>query len=247
MSNGIVTIPTTPKPSTYQGSPHISADGRFVTYVEWSDSDLASIYIVRLSDKQAWRVPTIGRGRYAQPKFSTNMDRIAYLRLGADLQSGSVDSAHAGLYVHTITIDAGGIILGNPEKVYGPCNSFSFASDDASILVTDGDYPQTTLASISPVTKAAAVVAQSVYATDIRLSPDQKWVAFIEFRNVHVAPFTRPMTPEGLSEPMNVTALGAKKFAVNDQSLQLTTNGGDWLSWSANSQKLRWGSSRSLS
>jgi hypothetical protein len=121
----IVSSPIAPKPATFQGSPQISADGRFVAYVEWSDADLASVYARQLSDGRTWTIPTIGRGRYSQPRFSPTMNRIAYIRLSGDGQSGPVDGGNAGLYVSDITIDGTGLLFGAPRLVYGSCTCIS--------------------------------------------------------------------------------------------------------------------------
>lgn len=64
-----------------------------------------------------------------------------------------------------------------------------FASDGKSVLAQSGNYPM----SVSEISLAegsqygsSATLASSLYATEIAVSPNKQYVAFIEFQKVYL-------------------------------------------------------------
>lgn len=221
--------------TTLNSNPTVSYDGKYFAYVSWNDQTLATLRVAATATPtSAFDVPA-GTGRIARPSISPNNDYIGYIRLSGDVLSGETYHRGAGVYWRSMDFSSGTPSFGIPK---GPFSGrhVSFSKDGKYAHVLVGDYPKSSLVRYDAQTTARTVIASSVYATDMRISPDESYMAFVEFRSVYVAKFEMPS-----SLPMNVTSIGSSRGVPNPAVRKVCGTGGDYLSWSQDGSKLRWG------
>ena len=95
-----------------------------------------------------------------------------------------------------------------------------------------GSYPSLSLQLISYEDGSLKdIIAETKYGTDIKLSPNMKYIAFQEFRQIYIAPFIK--TP-GVG--MSITA---RPGLASNGVIQISDNGGNFISWT-NDATLHW-------
>ena len=178
----------TDQSSHFEMFPSLSRDGRYVVYTTWNDSELGSVRVASLDrglNQENWTVTT-HPGHFTEPIFSPDGQTILYRRVGGGLIRSSLWSRDQGIYrIPTRGGEAKRILKKGERPQFGSSNDRFFyqlgkrekdADNRALISVDlDGKEPQTHYT--------------SKWATDYRISPDGKWLAFIERFNVYVAPF----------------------------------------------------------
>ena len=178
----------TDQSSHFEMFPSLSRDGRYVVYTTWNDSELGSVRVASLDrglNQENWLVTT-HPGHFTEPVFSPDGQTILYRRVGGGLIRSPLWSRDQGIYrISTGGGEAKRILKKGERPQFGSSNDRFFyqlgkrekdADNRALISVDlDGKEPQTHYT--------------SEWATDYRISPDGKWLAFIERFNVYVAPF----------------------------------------------------------
>lgn len=207
--------------------PSYSPDGKYVVYSTWNDEKFGSIRICSASadDGESWRV-TEQPGHYLQPVFSPDATSIAYVKSSGGYLRSSLWSREPGIY----TIPAKG---GEPTLVTKSGEHPQFGADPKRLYFTEGAATAETdnsgLYSIDLDGKNRRQHFNSQWATDYKVSPDGKWVAFIERFNAFVA----PLVSAGKS-----IDLGPRTSSI--PVAQVSTEAGDWVHFSGDSQKLHW-------
>jgi imidazolonepropionase-like amidohydrolase/Tol biopolymer transport system component len=206
--------------------PSFSRDGRSVVFSTWSDGELGDIRIhslVPATGKESTRVVTKDPGHYLEPVLSPNGEQIVFRRgQGGGLTSGNW-SREPGLYV----VPASG---GRGSKIadHGVLPHFA-ASSDRVFFLDFGDEDRRSLKSVELSGEDEYTHASSEAATDFRISPDGRWLAFQERFQAFVMPFTFT------SKPIDV---GPKASGLPVK--RVTKDAGDYLGWSGDSKTLYW-------
>lgn len=208
----------------FEAWPSVSRDGRSVVYVTWDDDALGSIRIAAL-DGSSDRVVTSRPGHYVEPRFSPDGKLVAY-RLATD---GYLTSAEWSVDPGIWTIPADG---GEPKRVSKSGFLPHFGADPARLYFVDAEDETTSvLASVDLDGHEKRVHLKGSAAVEYAVSPDGKWVAFVEGWNTHVAPF--PATGRTVD-------IGAK--ATSFPVRQLSKRSGEFVTWAADSGRLAWSS-----
>ncbi|HVR98077.1 MAG TPA: amidohydrolase family protein [Thermoanaerobaculia bacterium] len=200
--------------------PSFSRDGRSVVYVSWDDKDLGSVRVVS-ADGGEGRVLTDRPGHYVEPVFTPDGKQVVYRRVVGGGLRPTAWSTEPGVY----RVPAGG---GASTRITpdGERPHFGAASDRVYVtrigekreLVSiglDGSEPRTHLSSEN--------------ATEYRVSPDGRWVAFTERFNAFIAPFV----PTG-----QTVEVGPKTKSI--PLAKVTHDAGEFLRWSGDSKRLHW-------
>lgn len=219
-------------------STSVSPDGHYVIHSLWNDHNLSTIQVTSLdNNNKVYSIP-LEKGRYSFPSFSPDGSKIVYTRLPGDGQSGVLYSRNPGIYIISVTKRANGLEFGEPTLVTSDGDKAIFTSNGESLLVQDGGYPLTVSEySIKKADfgKSLGVLASGLYCTDISVSPDKSKVAFIEFRHLYLQNLKYTE-----NEAMNISARA--DLSTKSSSTQiLHLEGGYHLTWSSDSQFIRWG------
>ncbi|CAN5671588.1 hypothetical protein BH23GEM5_BH23GEM5_04860 [soil metagenome] len=208
--------------------PAWSADGRSIVYTTWNDRELGAIWTMR-RDGSSRRKVTSKPGHYVEPSFSYDGRRIVFRRIGSDGLRSNLHSRDPGVY----WIAATG---GEPTRITqtGTQPRFNRAGDRIYLTTSEpGRAPnepnRTGFASVNLSGGERIVHLISDNASQITLSPDDRYVAWVERFQVYMAPFT----PTG-----QTVTLAPRSTAYPVR--QVTRDAGLNLHWAQDGRRLYW-------
>lgn len=209
----------------FEFMPAWSRDGQSIAYIGWNDEDLATVRVVSASGGESRQV-TSQPGIYVDPVFSPDGSKIIYGKItGGNLLAG-IHAAEPGIY----WIPAEG---GEAKRITKKGTNPQFASEnDRLFLVTsepDKENENARLISMDLNGTEERTHLGSANATEFRVSPDGKWVAWVERFNVYVTPLV--MTGRKVD-------VGPKSGSV--PIFKVSSDAGANLSWSGNSKAVHW-------
>ncbi|HEX5760288.1 MAG TPA: amidohydrolase family protein [Thermoanaerobaculia bacterium] len=206
----------------FEHFPAFSRDGRSIVYTTWDDEELGRVRVVSAAGGDG-RTIVDAPGHYADPAFSPDGKQVVYAKIGGGFLRTPAWSRETGIY----RVPAGG---GEPERITedGVRPHFG-AESDRVYLLRLGPENKRLLASVGLDGKDERTHLQSEHASEYRVSPDGRWVAWTERFQVYAAPFV----PTG-----QTVDIGPKAAALPLK--QVTRDGGSYLHWSGDSQKLHW-------
>ncbi len=202
--------------------PSFSPDGKSVVYVTWNDTAMGAIRKVQLRGGKSEKL-TRRKGHYYTPSFSPDGTMIVYRRAGGNSVRGFTHAVKPGIY--WIAAD-GANQVGNFVTERGEYPRFNRASDRI-FLFRDGSSKS--LKSVDLFGEDERDHFTSTYATEVAISPDERWVAFQELYNVYITPF--PKTGGAIDLSSKSSAIPVKK---------VTRDAGTNLHWSGDSKSLHW-------
>ncbi|MEO1526218.1 MAG: amidohydrolase family protein [Planctomycetota bacterium] len=213
--------------SHFEFAPSYSRDGKYIVYTTWNDQTLGSIRVASV-DQQAnenW-VVTKRPGHYFTPTFTPDGENIVYERGGGGHLRSALWSREGGLYSIAVRD-------GEPELISKRGGEPQFGVDGSRVFLTRSEGGKESdnvkLYSIDLSGNDERVHYASDWATDVRVSPDGKWLAWIERFHVYVAPFlnapdTIKVSPNGKGIPI----------------AKVSEEAGDFVQFSGDSSKLHW-------
>jgi imidazolonepropionase-like amidohydrolase len=180
------------------------------------------------------KVLTPEPGHYREPAFSPDGSKVVFRK---DTGGGLV-TTDWGLEPGLYSIPAGG---GKPSLVTrdGVAPQFGAANDRVYFTRFDGgddkEEAKRTFASAALDGADLREHLQSTDATEFRISPDEKWIAFRERFNAYVAPFVRTGTR---------VDIGPKSKAI--PVAKVSKDAGEYLRWAGDGRSLHWALGREL-
>lgn len=200
--------------------PQFSRDGKKIVYVTWDDNEQGAVRVV---SARSGRGDTITEepGKYVEPTFSPNGKTVVYRKASGSSILNPDWSLHPGIY----SVSAKG---GEPELITKSGYQPQFGADNERIFVMS-PWPKPTLSAVELESKKITKLYESEHATEFRVSPDGKYLAFAERFKVFVTP---------LVESGKAISIGPKdsQFPIK----QLSVRAGENISWNATSDKLYW-------
>lgn len=208
--------------------PAWSPDGRTIVYTTWSDRELGAVRTIQRDGRSARRL-TREPGHYVEPSFSADGQRVVYRRVGGDGLRGNLYARETGIF----WIPARG---GEPTLITRAGSEPRFNRSGNRVFLTTSEAPRTPgdprragLASVDLSGGDRILHLVSDHASQIVLSPDERYVAWVERFQVYVAPFqatgqTVTLSPRSTAYPVR----------------QVTRDAGVNLHWSRDGQRLYW-------
>jgi imidazolonepropionase-like amidohydrolase/Tol biopolymer transport system component len=214
--------PLTPEREPFEYFPSWSRDGKWIVYTTFDDGAYGSVRIAPAAGG-AGRTITSEPGHYFDPVFTPDGKSVVYRKGTGNFLRGQAWSRDAGIYVVPV---AGG----KPTLVTddGALPQFG-AAGDRLFLMRYGDEDKRSLVSLTLAGADLRTHATSEAATEFRLSPDGKWLAFTERWNVFITPFV----PTG-----KAVEVGPKASAI--PLARVSKDAGEALHWSGDSRSLHW-------
>ncbi|MCC6676736.1 MAG: PD40 domain-containing protein [Phycisphaerales bacterium] len=211
--------------------PAWSRDGRFIAFVAWNDDRLGSIRIIPATGGPA-RTITTEPGHYGNLAFSPDGATLIYEKTGGGYITSPLWSRDPGVYAVDLA-DA----KPTPRLVSrrGGSPHFGAASDRVFLTVRqpEGDSDKVSLISVpvngSTPQNGERTHYRSDWASEMRISPDGRFLAFAERYNVYLTPFL------DAGKPVDI---GPKSSSV--PVVKLTTEAGSAIHWSGDSSALHW-------
>jgi imidazolonepropionase-like amidohydrolase/Tol biopolymer transport system component len=207
--------------SNFEFSPSFSPDGKWISYVSWTDAEKGAVRKVKVNGGKSIQLST-RKGTYLEPSFSRDGSKIVYRRLGGDFLRGQTFANEPGVYV--MPSDGGDASLVTEE---GVLPRFNRTGNRVFLLSSEGE--KTALISVDLAGEHRRVHLFSDNAQLIVPSPDERWVAFTERYNSYVA--TLPLT----GQPVQIGP-STSDFPVK----RITRDAGMYLHWSPDSKTVYW-------
>lgn len=210
----------------FEFEPSFSPDGKSLVYVTWNDSETGAIYKVNFTSVPKPVKLTSEKGMYRTPSFSPDASKIVFSKESSNNVMGNSFTVKPGVYWisanggpsffvsekgeypvfdaagERIYYQTGGNLFGSLNKTFG---SYKLdGSDDRPLL-------------------------KSTYGNQFTVSPDGRWVAFVDLHKVYVGLF--PKTGKQIDISSNTT-----EFPVKLVSKDAGIN----LHWSSDSKQLHY-------
>ncbi len=201
--------------------PSFSRDGRSLVYTTWDDEELGSMRVVSAQGGQG-RVLNGRPGYFVEPVFSPDGKTVVYRRISGSGLTGRTWSRDTGVY--SVPAEGGEPLLITKEGILPHFG----ASSDRVYLMTFGGGKRV-LKSIELDGSDEREHVESENATEFRISPDERWIAFTERFNAYISPFT----PTGQK-----ISLGPGSQAI--PVVKVSRDAGEYLHWSGDSSRLHW-------
>ena len=210
----------------FEFMPSFSADGKHLVYVTWHDERLGAIRIAKVQVGTKGTRLTQQPGHYRNPVMSPDGKRIVFEKSGSGSLVSPLWSHERGIY--QMPRNGGDATL---VTKHGRRPAFGADSDRIFVLQqnSEKDADNLGLYSINLDGTQHRQHYTSSWATDYVVSPDEKWVAFVERFNVYLAPFL-------LTGGTVQVGPGASNLPV----AKVSQAAGDWIHFSGDSQRLSW-------
>ena len=207
--------------------PSFSRDGRSIVYTTWHDRELGSVRVVPAGGG-AGRVLTRDPGHYVEPVFTPDGEQVVYRKATGGFLRTPYWSLEPGIY----RVDVGDASSrpAKSERITpdGFLPHFGADSSRLYLLNVTGDN-KSELMSIDLDGKEPRTHLRSDNATEWRVSPDGRWVAWAERFNVFLAPFVA--TGKTVDVGPKATGLPVRR---------VSRDAGEFLHWSGDSKSLHW-------
>ncbi|MBL8761535.1 MAG: PD40 domain-containing protein [Phycisphaerae bacterium] len=221
----------------FEYNPSWSRDGRSIAYVSWNDERLASVCIVG-DNVPGPDIITTEPGHYSNPVFSPDGATIVFEKGGGGYLTSPLWGRDPGVYAVPVANASGNLGLKVPPKLIsrrGSSPQFGSASDRVFLTAREGSGESDGVSLVSvPVGGVTPKDVErthykSDWATEMVVSPDGEWIAFVERYRVYVAPFVDAgkaisVGPGGAGIPLVKVSSGA----------------GNYLHWSGDSGAVHW-------
>jgi imidazolonepropionase-like amidohydrolase/Tol biopolymer transport system component len=198
--------------------PSFSPDGRSVVYVSWDDEAKGRVRIAPLSGATQGRALFDRSGHYVEPSFSPDGRTVVFRSVGGDGRRGPTHAEHTGVF----TVPAAG---GEPAHLRDGGTAYRFSADGTRLYFEAGS----SLRSVDLHGGDERTHVSGSDLTDLAVSPDGEWVAFIEGWRVYVARLPRAGRPLTVSR-------GTSAVPVARVSAEAGAN----LHWAGSSRALHW-------
>lgn len=206
----------------YEFYPSWSPSGRNIVYVTWDDQDLGAIRSVSSRGGRG-KVLTETPGHFSDPRYSPDGEKIVFSWLNGGFLRSPNWAIQPGIY--TMDSDGG-------EVAFVTSTGFEpfFSSDGKRIysLHYRGNDDRR-LVSVNLNGNDAREHFKTSFTGEFRLSPDERWLAFVERFHAYVVPFH----PTGASIDVGpkMSSLPVKK---------VSTDAAEFLQWASDGSALYW-------
>ncbi|WP_371376077.1 amidohydrolase family protein [Thalassotalea aquiviva] len=204
----------------FELNPSFSRDGKRIVYSTWNDQQQGNLRVVSAKTGQGQNLLS-KPGKYIEATFSPDGETVVYRKV----RGGYITSPEHGLNPGIYQVASEG---GEPKLITEKGSQPQFAQrNDRIYLQNWTDMP--TLTRVDLDGKNEKDLYKGKYATEFRVSPDGKYLAFAERFKV----FVTPLVERGA---VIDTGPSAKNIPVH----QLSARAGENISWNAQANELYW-------
>lgn len=214
--------PLFPASSAFRFAPNPDRTGSRLVYVTWNDGRGGTVRTSR-PDGGGERTVMGRPGHYAWAAFSPDGRQVVVQRVGGDRYRGDVWDEDPGIWI----APADG--KSEPRFVLREGHRPRFRSDGQRLFLNAREGEKAALISVNLSGSDRQVHATSERATEFVLSPDEKWLAFEELAHVYLTPF-----------PLHAGIVEVGPKMKNLPVVRLSSDGGTYVDWSADSRHVRW-------
>lgn len=212
----------TSQQTEFEYYPSWSRDGKSIVYTTWSDANFGAVRVVPARGGQG-RAVTTRKGHYVEPVFSPDGSRIVYRKIEGGYLRSADWSRETGIY--SVPARGGASTLVTSSGV----SPHFGASGDRVFFTSFEAENKRALKSIELDGSDVRSHYLTEEATQFRVSPDGRWLAFTERFNAWITP---------LVEIGRTIDIGPETKAV--PLTRVSRDAGEYLHWSGDSGRLHW-------
>lgn len=205
----------------FEFEPAFSPDGKSLVYIAWSDVEAGGLYKVSMQGGSPSKLSS-EKAIYRNPAFSPDGKQIVFLKEGSSNAMGLAYTSKPGIY----TISSSG---GSSTFVSNKGVAPEFNGKGDRIYYQTGGGLNFNLASCKLDGSDDRTHLKSTYGNQFTVSPDEKWVAFVDLHKVYIASF--PQTGKTIDLGSTTTDFPIK---------QVAKDAGFNLHWSGDSKQLHY-------
>ena len=238
LGDGVVGAPRrlTDATDEFEYYPSWSRDGKQVAYVAWNDARLSAVRVIPAAGGKA-RTLTVEPGHYLNPVFSPDGGTVVFEKAGGGYLTSPLWGHDQGVYAVAAGSSGAKGAPTAPRRLSTRGGAPQFGADGGRVYLTvrDGGNDSDSVSLISvPVAGITPDEGErthftSDWATEMRVSPDGRSIAFAERYNVYVAPFL------ATGKPIAVAPKG-----TNLPIVKVSREAGNFLHWSGDGTRLYW-------
>ncbi len=214
----------TKQTGSFEMYPKFSPDGKSIVYVTWNDKDLGAVKIATLSGKS--KKITKKPGHYINPSLSADNKTVVFQAIGGGYLTSPLYSQDKGIFVINRKSGKRSLITKNGSEPF-------FAKSSKRVFFTTSDKKGEVITTQLESTDLSGNKGEKHYSgtwiSNYSVSPDNKWLAFIQNFQVYVTPFIQ--SGKFISTGSKASNLPLQKFSKN---------AGNYLTWLHNSSELSW-------
>ncbi|MFN3303328.1 MAG: amidohydrolase family protein [Roseateles sp.] len=213
----------------FEFAPHWARDGRSIVYATWRDDTQGTI---RRLDLASGRETVLIKepGKYLEPRLSPDGSRLVYRKIKGGALTSPWHSLDTGLYL------AAADGSGKTERISKDGSAPQFGAKNDELFFTRVSSPSEvdqrfSLVRLNLHDRSETEVARSDFASEYSVSPDGRWLGFVERFHAYVTPL-----PNVQGQAGKAITVGAKMDALPVR--QLDVNAGHSLHWSGDARRL---------
>ena len=209
---------------SFEQHPRFSADGKSIVYTTWNDVNLGTVQLASLAgkSKQITKKP----GHYINPALSVDGKSIVFEAIAGGYLTSALYSQETGIFVIDRNTAKRTLIDKSGSDPF-------FAKNADRVFYTKSDAKDEIITSQLVSTDLTGNEQQQHYSgawiTDFSISPDNKWLAFIQNFQVYVTPYIH--SGKFITTGSKAANLPLQKFSKN---------AGNYLTWLQDSSQLSW-------
>jgi imidazolonepropionase-like amidohydrolase/Tol biopolymer transport system component len=173
-----------------------AADGNSIVYITWNDTATGAIFKLDMAEGSQPTKLTKEKGIYRSPSYAADGLSIVFQKEGGNEILGTNYAVYPGIYTMSATGDKVKKVIdhgASPRFNQKGNGIFYQAENSLSACTLDGNDDK--------------AIFKSTYGSQFVVSPDGKWVAFVDLHQVYIAAFpsigkTIDMTAEASSVPV---------------------------------------------
>lgn len=218
--------------SELEFSPRFSADGKWLTYVTWSDEEGGHVWRLNFNGGSPEKL-TKQPNQYANPAFSPDGNKIVFLQGNGSTNRGNDLGGEDFLEIHLLDLTSNKtsyVISTANRGANRRMPRLSFDATGERIIFFESKDGQTMLSSVKLDGTDYRQHMANKAAEEIIPSPDGKWVAFKELHNAYIAPLPKA----------GIKALNISASETSVPVKKLTKVAGEWLNWTSDSKSVTW-------
>ncbi|MFK8012811.1 MAG: amidohydrolase family protein [Marinicellaceae bacterium] len=210
--------------SEFEQYPKFAPDGKSIVYTTWNDNELGTVKISNLKGKS--ETITKKPGHYINASLSTDNKTVVYEAIRGGYITSSLYSQETGIFA----IDRKS---GSKTEITKSGSEPFFAQDNKRVFFTTSDQSGEVVTTQLVSRDLSGNEQQSHYSgawiSNYSVSPNNKWLAFIQNFQVYVTPFI---------QSGKFISTGSK--ANNLPLQQFSKNAGNYMTWLNDSSELSW-------